>query len=222
MPSGRLETLPLPLPVGTTVSVFGGIGSNCAIHVLSASMRRDAYTRSSLYEEQSPDHPVKIEVASSGSAIRNTTVPSWYCSVQSLPHSIPPMTRVSTRPLPPPVRCTVSVRSRIRSKRAPHCRRRSTRTVADWPRAPTTQSCVQSMNTEPSAGVAASVTVVPRTYASASPWQSGPQLIPGGSLTTLPRPLPLLETARVSRGMRNSAVQAASAFIVTAVSDAEV
>jgi hypothetical protein len=102
IPAGLLVTVPLPVPVRFTVSVYVVIKLNTAVQLIS-----EFIVTLPLLQADS-DQPAKVEPLA-GAAARATAVPPVYTSVQSLPHVIPAGELVIV-PLPVPERPTLIVK----------------------------------------------------------------------------------------------------------------
>src|SRR5262245_15175769 len=100
MPGGLEVTVPAPAPsfVRARLNIVRKVAVTCRVpSILTAHDPRPA--------QPAPFHPVKIEL-DPGVAVRTTSVPMAYGSLQSAPQSMPPGTEV-TVPAPSPSRITV-------------------------------------------------------------------------------------------------------------------
>src|SRR5215204_3312318 len=96
MPGGELVTVPVPLPAGLTLSRNLGFSVNSAVTSLASVI---VTLQLPVPEQPLPDQPEKVEPAPAV-ALRVTSRPAGYFSVQSSPQSMP---RPVTLPLPLPV-----------------------------------------------------------------------------------------------------------------------
>src|SRR5690242_6551906 len=102
MPAGDDVTLPIPLPLTTTVSVR--LARNVAV---TARSPPSATVHGAVPLQPPPSQPPKIELAS-GVAVSVTDVPTGYASKQSAPQSMPAGADVTVPP-PLPAVTTASV-----------------------------------------------------------------------------------------------------------------
>ena len=103
MPAGLLVTVPPPVPAFLTVNIYEVVfKAKVAVTVLVSLM----VTAQAPVPLQAPPQPTKVELGE-GSAVRVTTVPGEYVSLQSVPHSIPGGVLVMD-PVPVPVLDTVN------------------------------------------------------------------------------------------------------------------
>ena len=157
--------------------------------------------------ESQPLQPVKPD-RRLGCAVSVTSVLLAYEAEQEEPQLMPAGLEV-TVPLPSPVfatdsvkYCTLNVTVTLRAALID--------TVQVAP--DTVVHPAHPPNSEPAAGAAVNVTVVPLSYDSE---QSVPQLMPAGADVTKPAPAPALPTARTNRCTVNVAVTDRAAFIAT-------
>ena len=158
-------------------------------------------------EHPPPLQPAKVDPAA-GEAVRTTTVPWLYASLQSTPQLIPAGLLV-TVPLPLPDFDTVKAYE-FRLNVAVTLVAAVTVTV--HVPVPVHPPPAQPANVEPAAGVAVSVTMVPLVTLSV---QSAPQLMPAGLLVTVPVPNPALATDKVKLLRVNVPVTLLAASMVT-------
>lgn len=190
MPGVTLVTTPEPVPARPTVSVVLGARSKTAVTLCGAFMP----TTQAPVPEQAPDQPTNVDP---GKAVAEsvTEVPETTLALQDRPQSIPAGV-LATVPEPVPVLATVRVRLTARLKVAVTLAADVTATT----QAPLPEHApLHPAKTDPRAGVAVRVTVVPEATDTA---QARPQLIPAGLLATVPEPFPLLvtETRWLTRG----------------------
>ena len=103
MPAGELLTVPAPVPLFATVSVY--CGTKVAVTVVSAVM---VTTHVPVPLHPPPDQPVNA-MSAFGVAVNVTAVPVLYFSAQSAPH-VMPAGELLTEPVPdPPAALTVNM-----------------------------------------------------------------------------------------------------------------
>src|SRR5206468_3525502 len=175
MPAGTLVTVPLPAPLGITVSVWIGMKVTVtAVAPLSVTVHGP------VPEQPPPLQPVKAKPAA-GVAVSITTVPLVNEAEHVAPHEIPAGALV-TVPLPAPLRFTVSVWSGTKVAV----------TVVSAPSGtvhgpvPEQPPPLQPVKVKPAAGVAVSATAVPLANKAEHVVL---QAIPAGALVTVPAPL---------------------------------
>ena len=182
MPGGELMTVPAPLPLLVTVSVY--CGTKFAVTVVSAVT---VTTHVPVLFVHAPAQPVKRE-PDAAVAVNVTPVPMLYFSVQSVPH-VMPVGELLTVPTPIPLLITVSV----------YCGTKVAVTVVSAVMV-TTHVPVplhpppdQPVNAMPAFGVAVNVTTVPVLYFSVqSEGYMLAHMMPVGELLTVPAPLIVL------------------------------
>ena len=199
IPAGALVTVPLPAPLGLTVSVK--VGTKVAVTTWAAFI----VTVQEPLPLQAPLQPMRAE-PTAGVAVRVTAVPLANEAEHVAPQEIPAGALV-TVPLPAPLGLTISVKS-------------GTKVAVTVVFAPsvTVQVLVleqppplQPVKVEPAVGVAVSVTTVPLVNEAE---HDAPQAMPVGALVTVPLPAPLGLTVSVKSGTK-VAVTVVSAPSVT-------
>jgi hypothetical protein len=181
IPAGLLVTVPVPVPARLTVSA-NVCGVNVAVTAVAAVR---VTTQLPVPLQPPPLQPVNADPAL-GVAVSVTTVPLTKSAAQVAPQSMP-VGLLVTAPLPPPPWVTVSVTVGVKVA--------ATVVFADivtvHTPVPLQPPPLHPAKVEPAAGVAVSVTTVPLAKV---PLQVGPQLIPAGSLMTVPLPAPACVT----------------------------
>src|SRR5213594_3425273 len=183
IPTGALVTVPLPAPLGLTVSVKGG--TKVAVTVVSAL---SVTVHGPVPAQPPPLQPVNVEPPA-GAAVRVTAVPVVKVAAQVVPQAMPAGTLV-TVPLPAPLGITVSVWIGMKvtvTAVAPL-------SVTVHGPVPEQPPPLQPVKAKPAAGVAVSVTAVPLANEAE---QIAPQEMPAGVLVTVPMPTPLGLTVSV-------------------------
>lgn len=186
MPAGDEVTVPTPVPVRATESVYC-VGSNVAVTVVAAVM----LTAQVPVPLQPPLHPVKVEPGLAV-AVNATTLPSSKGAAQVVPQVMPAGTEV-TVPLPAPLRTTVSVRC-VRAKVAMTVRALVGVTVQVPVPGQLKPAPLQPVKVEPGPATAVSTTALPWSKSAA---QVAPQVMPAGDETTVPEPAPAFATLTV-------------------------
>src|SRR5439155_19263290 len=130
-----------------------------------------------------------------------------YEAVQMPPQSMPAGALV-TVPIPVPLGTTVTAKLCTAKVAVTVV---AAVTVTTQESVPAQVSPLQPVKTDPTAGVAVSVTTVPLTKLAV---QVGPQSMPAGVLDTVPAPVPALETVRTKVGVKDG-VTAVAAVRVT-------
>jgi hypothetical protein len=201
MPAGTLDTTPVPVPVFVTERVTG-VTLNVAVTAVAAL----TVTAQLPVPEQAPPQPMKVEPAA-GVAVSVNAVPGVTVSVQSTPQLIPDGV-LPTVPEPVPLVVTVSVTGVSVNVAVTVVAALTVTAQLPVPE----QAPPQPMKVEPAAGVAVRVKGVPGATDSL---QSVPHAIPAGALDTVPAPVPLLMTVRVTGIRLKVAVTAVVAFTGT-------
>ena len=172
MPVGALVTVPLPAPLGLTVSVKSG--TKVAVTVVSAP---SVTVHGPVPAQPPPLQPVNVEPPA-GAAVRVTAVPVVKVAAQVVPQEMPAGALV-TVPLPAPLGITVSVW--IGMKVAVTVVAPLSVTVHGL--VPEQPPPLQPVKAKPAAGVAVSATAVPLANKAE---HVAPQAIPAGTLVTVP------------------------------------
>jgi hypothetical protein len=156
---------------------------------------------------QAPDQPPNVEPPPA-TAVSTTDWPLTYGSEQSAPQLTPAGLEV-TVPVPVPFRVTSRTYSVGENIAVTDVAAVTVTTHVPLPEQPLPD---QAMNVEPGVASAVSVTIWPEVKAAA---HVAPQLIPAGLEVTVPLPVPVLFTVRVSWSSVNVAVSAVSAITLT-------
>jgi len=184
MPEGLLVTVPVPVPARVTVSA--GPLKVAVTEALLVKLMVQV-----VVPVQAPDHPPKLDPAL-GVAVKVTEVPLLKTALQVAPQLMPAGLLV-TVPLPFPERATVSEGDEDAEAKAAVTLAFAVKSTLHVPvplHAP-----LQPAKVEFAAGVAVSVTVLPELNVA---WHVVPQLMPDGSLVTVPLPVP--ERLRSNKG----------------------
>jgi hypothetical protein len=175
-PPGALVTVPLPAPVTVTVSPTVG-DAKVAVTVVALV---GVTVQVPVPEQPPPDQPTKT-APPVGVAVRTIALPDGKLAEQLVPHAMPAGALV-TPPLPRPARTTVSVTDAGAKVALTVVAVVSINTQVPVPEHPAPD---QPVKTEPAAGVAVSVRLVPDGKGAEHVL---PQLIPAGELATVPLP----------------------------------
>jgi hypothetical protein len=185
IPAGALVTVPVPPPETVTASPTVVSEVNVAVMVVALV---GATVHVPVPEQAPPDQPAKTEPAD-GVAVRTTELPDGKVAEHAVPHVMPAGALV-TLPLPAPARTTVTATG-AGANAAPTVV--AVAIVSVQAPVPEHPPPVQPVKTDPAAGVAVSVTLVPAANVAE---QALPQLIPAGALVTVPLPVRVRVSAR--------------------------
>lgn len=203
IPAGLLVTLPVPAPVGLTVSVKV-CTAKVAVTVVAAP---SVTTQVPVPVQPPPFQPVKVEPAA-GAAVRVTAVPLANGPAHAAPHEMPAGELV-TVPEPAPALVTVSVKVCTVKVAVTVVAALSVTVQVPVPEHPPP---LQPVKTEPAAGAAVRVTAVPLANEAA-------HVVPherlGGELVTAPTPGPDLVTVSEKDCSANVALTVGAALIAT-------
>jgi hypothetical protein len=204
MPVGTLLTLPLPAPAKLTVNenCGGGAGLKVAVTAELALM----VMLQAPAPEQAPLHPPNTEPAA-GVAARLTTVPELKDAEHVAPQLMPAGALV-TVPLPVPDRVRVKVKRGTKLAATEVFAFINTVQVPVPVHAPP----LHPVNTEPAVAAAVRITLVPELYGAE---HVAPQLMPEGTLVTVPLPAPDLVAVRVNCGAGEKVAVAATGLVPT-------
>ena len=185
MPAGLLDTDPLPVPPRVTARVTRGI--NVAV---TAVLAFNATVHALVPVHAAPLHPANTEPGDAA-AVRTTVVPGARAAVQLVPQFMPP-TLEATLPVPAPVLVTdnVYVGGGAGSNLALTAAGRLLNVTAQV--LVPVHAPVQPAKTEPGTGVASRLTDVPDPKDAVQAFVG--QLMPAGTLTTDPVPVPDIVT----------------------------
>jgi len=191
-PAGELVTVPLPAPVTVTVSPTVA-GAKVAVTVVALV---GATVQVPVPEQPPPDQPTKT-APPVGVAVSATVPPDGKLAEQLVPHAMRAGELV-TLPLPRPARTTVSVTGAGAKAALTVVAVVSISTQVPVPEHSPPD---QPVKTEPAAGVAVSVTLVPDAKVVEHVL---PQLIPAGELLTEPLPVRVTVSATAVGAAGNS------------------
>jgi hypothetical protein len=177
-PAGTLVTVPVPAPDTVTASPTVVDDANVAVTVVALVA---VTVHVPVPEQPPPDQPAKTDPAA-GVAVRTTALPDGNVAEHVAPHVMPAGALV-TWPLPSPARTTVTATGAGANVAATVVALARVKGHAPVPEQPPPDHPVK---TEPAAGVAVKVTLVPAMNTAE---QVAPQLIPAGALVTLPLPV---------------------------------
>jgi hypothetical protein len=177
IPAGALVTLPVPAPVTVTVRPMTVGDAKVAVTVV---VLVGATVQVPVPEQPPPDQPVKTEPVA-GVAVSTIELPDEKLAEHVVPHEMPAGALV-TVPLPRPARTTANVTGA--GAKAALTVVAVVKTSAQLP--VPEQPPPQPVKTEPIAGIAVSVTLVPDAKEAE---HALPQLIPAGELVTEPLPV---------------------------------
>jgi hypothetical protein len=181
MPAGVLVTVPPPVPARATLSV----GAAAAVLKVAVTAVLAVRAREQVeVPEQAPDQPAKVEPVP-GVAVRVTLVPLEKEALQVEPQLMP-LGLLVTVPVPVPARETLSIGAAEAALKLAVAEESAFRVSVQV--AVPEQPPDQPTKVEPAAGVAVRVMVVPPLKLAL---QVAPQLIPEGTLVTVPEPVPL-------------------------------
>lgn len=178
IPAGALVTVPVPPPETVTVSPTVAEEANVAVTVIALV---GVTVQVPVPEQPPPDQPPKTEPPA-GVAVRTTELPDGKLAEHVVPHVMPAGALV-TLPFPSPARTTVTATGAGANAALTVVAVAIVKVHAPVPEHPPPD---QPENTEPAAGVAVSVTLVPAVNVAE---QVTPQLMPAGALLTVPLPV---------------------------------